>query len=74
LVKKTKGYSGSDLNQILKNAAYMPLREMFERVKKEGKNPKEFVNNEEAKKIYHKHILKSINNIKKTVMEEDVKK
>jgi len=43
----------------------MPLREMFDMLKKEGKNPKDYVNNVELKKIKHQHIIKSIQNTKK---------
>jgi len=52
----------------------MPLREMFDKCKKEGKDPKEFSNDNEMKKIFHRHILKSIQTTKKTVMEEDISK
>lgn len=74
LVKLTKGYSGSDMTQVLKNAAYMPLRELFDMLKKEGKNPKDYVNNQDLKQIKHEHIIKSIQQTKKTVLEEDIEK
>lgn len=74
LVALTKGYSGSDMTQVMKNAAYMPLREMFDMLKKEGLNPKDYVNNVELKKIKHTHIIKSIKNTKKTVQQEDIEK
>lgn len=62
------------MTQVMKNAAYMPLREMFDMLKKEGLNPKDYVNNEELKKIKHEHIIKSIKNTKKTVQQEDIEK
>lgn len=43
-------------------------------LKKEGKNPKDYVNNVELKKIKHEHIIKSIKTTKKTVLEEDIEK
>jgi len=62
------------MTQVLKNAAYMPLRELFDMLKKEGKNPKDYVNNQDLKKIKHEHIIKSIQQTKKTVLEEDIEK
>jgi len=47
---------------------------MFDMLKKEGKNPKDYVNNVELKKIKHQHIIKSIQNTKKTVQQEDIEK
>jgi len=62
------------MTQVLKNAAYMPLRELFDMLKKEGKNPKDYVNNQDLKQIKHEHIIKSIQQTKKTVLEEDIEK
>lgn len=62
------------MNQVLKNGAYIPIREMMLKIKKENLNPKDLVNDEESKRIYHRHIIKSIKTTKKTVMEEDVVK
>lgn len=52
----------------------MPVREMLARVKKEKLDPKDFVNDDESKKILHRHILKSISTTKKTVQSEDIVK
>lgn len=47
---------------------------MFDKAKKQGISPNELINDEENKRIYNKHILKSIETTKKTVQKEDVKK
>ena len=80
LVKKTEGYSGADITNICREAAFMQMRRKLEHGNgKEGYDIMNIVNNKEFQEeinapVYQKDILAAIKNISKSVSKNDLKR
>ena len=75
LVKRTEGYSGHDISNLCREAAFMPMRRNMEL--NQNFKIEELVNNEEFKKnldtgISMKDLLQAITNISKSVSKKDL--
>ena len=80
LVKKTEGYSGADITNICREAAFMQMRRKLEHGNgKDGYDIMNIVNNKEFQEeinapVYQKDILAAIKNISKSVSKNDLKR
>lgn len=76
LVDKTNGYSGADISNVCREAAFMPMRRNWEK-NKNSNNLEEIVSNPKFREdinvaIDMKDLLAAINNISKSVSKSDL--